>query len=150
MMDDEEIDRLSDEWLKLLLNKNDAEALQLYCDKIIPCILPSLHEKFRETYRHNAEYDGLISLQGFTVDTVILAYEFIKPKNFVVLHTEETKYLLDILVNYTHISIACFFHEPFHESPYDDIYRALRNCFGMRGGNAAWPKSKIGEVFVQV
>ena len=27
---------------------------------------------------------------------------------------------------------------------------ALRNCFGMRGGNAAWPKSKIGEVFAQV
>ena len=26
----------------------------------------------------------------------------------------------------------------------------LRNCFGMRGGNAAWPKSKIGEVFTQV
>jgi SAM-dependent methyltransferase len=26
----------------------------------------------------------------------------------------------------------------------------LRNCFGMRGGNAAWPKSKIGEVFAQV
>jgi len=26
----------------------------------------------------------------------------------------------------------------------------FRNCFGMRGGNAAWPKSKIGEVFAQV
>src|SRR6266496_2035216 len=26
----------------------------------------------------------------------------------------------------------------------------LRNCFGMRGGHAAWPKSKIGEVFAQV
>ena len=31
-----------------------------------------------------------------------------------------------------------------------ELENALRNCFGMRGGNAAWPKSKIGEVFVQV
>jgi catechol 2,3-dioxygenase-like lactoylglutathione lyase family enzyme len=30
------------------------------------------------------------------------------------------------------------------------VFLFLRNCFGMRGGHAAWPKSKIGEVFAQV
>jgi hypothetical protein len=35
MIDDEDIDRLSDKWLKLLQDENDDGALQLYCDKII-------------------------------------------------------------------------------------------------------------------
>ena len=125
MIDGESIDELSDEWLKLLQNKDDSEALQLYCEKIIPCMLPGLHKTFQETYNHRAEYDGLISLLGFTPDTVVLAYQFVRPKMFVVLHTEETKDLLDTVVDFADIPLSRFFHEPFREMPYDDIYRAL-------------------------
>jgi CRISPR-associated protein (TIGR02710 family) len=125
MLDDENIDELSNKWLKLLQDKEDNGALELYCKGLIPCMLPGLHKLFRETYNQEAYYDGLISLQGFTPDTVILAYQFVQPKTMVVLYTEETKHLLDTVVKLAHIPQYKFFHEPFREAPYDDIYRAL-------------------------
>ncbi|MDQ2902753.1 MAG: hypothetical protein M3Y81_04265, partial [Chloroflexota bacterium] len=80
------------------------------------------------SYGYKAQYDGLISLLGFTPDTVVLAYQFIKPKTLVVLHTKETEKFLDNVVNLAHIPIADFFHEPFFETPYSDIYRALESA----------------------
>ena len=125
MIDGEDIDKLSDKWLELLQNKDDDGALELYCKMLIPCMLPELKKTFREAYNCEAEYDGLISLQGFTLDTVVLAYQFIKPKTFVVLYTEATKHLLDKVVKLTDIPLYNFFHEPFREVPHDDIYRVL-------------------------
>src|SRR5579859_1862546 len=125
MLDGEDIDQLSDRWLKLLQDKDDDGALELYCKMLVPCMLPGLRKTFQETYNCEAEYDGLISLQGFTPDTVVLAYQFVKPKTIVVLYTEETKLLLDKVVNLAHIPQYKFFQEPFREVPYDDIYRAL-------------------------
>lgn len=125
MLDAENIDKLSDQWLSFLQDKDDNRALQLYCEKIVPCLLPNLHKIFEETFHKRAEYDGLISLLGFTPDTVVLAYQFVRPKIFVVLHTEETKDFLNTVVRFAGIPLSGFFHEPFREFPYGDIYRAL-------------------------
>jgi CRISPR-associated protein (TIGR02710 family) len=87
-----------------------------------------LQEKFERTYDRTAKYDGLISLLGFTPDTVVLAYKFAKPETFVVLHTKETEKFLETVVNYTQAPLSSFFHEPFMEDPSIDIYRALESA----------------------
>lgn len=120
-----ETSELTDEWIRLLQADQNENALQLYCERIVPTILPSLHEKFQSIHNQPAKYDGLISLLGFTPDTVILAYQFTNPNTFVVLHTKETARFLDTVVRYTKVPFASFFHEPFIEEPSTDIYRAL-------------------------
>lgn len=113
------------EWLDLLKTRKDDEALMVYCEKIIPQIMPGLKNKFQENYGYLPKYDGLISLLGFTPDTVVLTYHFIQPQNIVILHTKETAFLLDVVLKYTHAPLSSFYHEPFDELPYSDIYRAL-------------------------
>jgi hypothetical protein len=125
MSDGKPIAELTDNWLKLLQADNEAAALEFYCKQIMPELLPILQKQFRETYNQEPKYDGLISLLGFTPDTVILASQFVKPETLVVIHTKETKGFLDTVLHYCGIPVASFFHESFSESPNTDIYRAL-------------------------
>jgi CRISPR-associated protein (Cas_Cas02710) len=120
-----EISQLTSEWLSLLQTKEDDNALQFYCKTIIPSLLPHLRQKFERAYGSVPKYTGLVSLLGFTPETVILAYRFFMPEVFVVLHTKETEHLLDIVCKYGNIPIASFYHQPFVEEPSIDIYRAL-------------------------
>jgi hypothetical protein len=121
----ESIPELTDKWIQLLQTSGEETALQFYCENIMPLLLPILREKYRKTYGQDALYDGLISLLGFAPDTVILAYQFIRPDSIVVIHTEETKHYLDNVVTYAKIPAASFYHESFTELPATDIYRAL-------------------------
>lgn len=120
-----ELKYLTDEWLLLLQNKKDDDALQFYCEKLIPSLLPILISKFEKTYGSIPAYDGLVSLLGFTPETVILAYKFFMPEFFVVLHTKETEHLLDIVCKYSKIPQSSFYHQPFGEEHRIDIYRGL-------------------------
>jgi len=119
------VSELTDEWINLLQTDQNSDALQLYCEQIIPILLPSLHEKFQKIHNRSAKYDGLVSLLGFTPDTVVLAYQFARPETLVVLHTKETARFLESVVRHTKVPLASFFHEPFVEEPSTDIYRAL-------------------------
>lgn len=121
----EDITVLTKEWVELLQCKHDDAALKMYCERIIPCLIPKMRSKFQSLTGYDAHYDGLISLLGFTPETVVLIHQFIKPDMLVVLHTNETSHLLDTVVRYSGISMDCFFHEPFVETPNTDIYRAL-------------------------
>jgi hypothetical protein len=124
-MDNKYIAQLTDDWIQLLNEKRDDDALDLYCEKIIPELLPDLRVQFKNSYGNLPQYDGLVSLLGFTPDTVVLAYQFVAPKFFVVLHTHETEHLLETVVKYTHVPLGRFFHEPFTDRPYVAIYHAL-------------------------
>jgi hypothetical protein len=117
---------LTNDWLSLLRNRQEDAALQLYCEKIIPTLLPDLRSRFLSENGYDpSSYDGLISLLGFSPDTVILTYRFIQPKSIVVLHTPATASLIDTVLRYTDIPHQSFSHEVFHEEPYTDIFRAL-------------------------
>jgi hypothetical protein len=107
------IAELTDDWIAMLQASGESAALEFYCNKIMPELLPTLQEEFRKTYGREPKYDGLISLLGFAPDTVILASQFVKPENLVVLHTQETKGFLDIVLRYCGIPVASFFHESF-------------------------------------
>ena len=116
---------LTDDWIAMLQNSGGEAALEFYCDKIMPELLPILREDFKRTYGQEPQYDGLISLLGFAPDTVILASQFVKPENLIVIYTEETKSFLDVVLKYSGIPVSSFFHESFSEKPNTDIYRAL-------------------------
>ncbi|GAA5527164.1 hypothetical protein [Herpetosiphon gulosus] len=121
----ENLPLLTEQWIKLLQEKKDRDALDFYCTNIIPNIIPKLKENFIKNHNIQPNYDGIISLLGFTPDTVILTYLFAKPKKLIVLHTKETERFLDDVVKYTSIPIGNFYHEVFIEDPSIDIYRAL-------------------------
>lgn len=122
------IESLSAAWLDLLKAKEDQKAVDFYCQQIVPAILPGLQAGFREKHGREPRFDALVSLLGFTPETVVLAYLFTTPKAFAVLHTKETAHLLDQVVRYTQVPIASFFHEPFEEEPLRDIYLALERA----------------------
>ena len=119
------IAELTDDWIAMLQSSGEAAALEFYCEKIMPALLPTLQEAFKGTYGQEPKYDGLISLLGFAPDTVILASQFVQPETLVVLHTKETKGFLDKVLRFCGIPVASFFHESFSEIPNTDIYRAL-------------------------
>jgi Csm6 6H domain len=119
---------LTQQWFDLLSQQKDPEALRLYCETIIPHVLPDLKRTFRDRYKQDGTYDGLISLLGFTPDTVVLAYRFATPKTLVVLHSEATNKFLDDVVDYSGIAASAFFHEPFDEHSSVDIFHALERA----------------------
>lgn len=41
---------LTDEWIKLLQSLGEESALEFYCERIMPELLPILRKKFQETY----------------------------------------------------------------------------------------------------
>jgi len=111
--------------MELLDEEKGNEALDFYCLKIIPEVLPIMREKFSKEFNQDYKYDGLISLLGFTPETVVLSYKFTEPSKTVVLYTKETKHILDAVVKYTSIPISDFHHEIFSEKPAISIYRAF-------------------------
>jgi len=126
MTDTSSISDLTNEWINLLKTAKEPDApLDFYCRKIMPELLPLIREKFKADYDQEPQYDGLISLLGFTPETVILSHQFIQPEKIVVIHTEETKDLLDTVKTYANIPSYSYFYESFSEKPNTDIYRAL-------------------------
>ncbi len=125
MNNDEQISKLVDQWIDLLKNRQDDEAQDLYCEHIVPVLIPRLKHRFQSSYNQTGNYDGLISLLGFTPETIAIAYHFTEPQKLVTLYTEETSHLLSKVLQYTGVQPRFFFHEQFSEQPNTDIYRAL-------------------------
>lgn len=128
LIEDKELIEASKKWLKLLQERKDEEAVDFYCAEILKNLTPHMRKDFSKNYNREAKYDGLISLLGFTPETVILSYLFAEPDNFVILHTKETKHLLETVVKYTKVPFANFYHEPFTEIPNISIYKALEKA----------------------
>ncbi|MCW6053714.1 hypothetical protein K4039_27610 [Lyngbya sp. CCAP 1446/10] len=124
-MNDNNISDLTNQWIELLGSK-PKQAIEFYCENIIPSLLPQLKKEFANTYQQNNKYDCLISLLGFTPETSVLAYQFCQPEKFIVLYTEESSTYLEKVVNYSKVPIYSFFHEKVIELPSNKgVYQAL-------------------------
>ena len=111
-------------WLSLLESGKTEDAEIYYYTEIMPAILPIIKRRAGAT----PKYEGIISLLGFTPETVILSYKILEPKKLIVLYTPETKPGLDRVFKYSGIPLGSFFHEEFHHDSehIDDIYLALK------------------------
>ena len=111
-------------WFDLLDAGNAVDAEISYYTGVMPAILPVIKRRAGVT----PTYEGVISLLGFTPETVILSYKILEPKKLIVLYTPETKAGLDRVYKYSGISLESFFHEEFHHDSehIDDIYLALK------------------------
>ncbi len=126
MTNSENISEFTSEWIKLLKCQEENAAFNLYCESIIPCLLPSLKKEFKTAYQQDNKYDCLISLLGFTPETSILVYQFCEPDTFIVLYTEESSKFLGDVVKYSKVPIHSFFHEKVIElSSNKGVYQAL-------------------------
>jgi CRISPR associated protein Csm6 len=122
------IETLTEEWLLYLQNSEEEKAVEFYCQRITPALIPLLRNRFTAVHGRDGHYDGLISLLGFTPETVVIACQFVQPRTLVLLHTKETAHLLETVMRHSQVPLASFFHEPFEEEPSRDIYVALEKA----------------------
>jgi hypothetical protein len=112
------------EWTRLLDDQKSAEADTLYFEELLPLILPLVRQRSPISNR----YSGLISVLGFTPETVVLAARLLEPHTLVVLHTPETQQHLETVRKYCGVPLGDFYHEQFlHDREHtNDIYLALK------------------------
>jgi signal transduction histidine kinase len=97
----DEFRALEQEWWRRLGASTDElslDALEFFCTELVPHILPMMRARFVRDHPGDARqgrYDGLVSLLGYTPDPTIVVTRFCEPERLVVLHTEETRPLLD-------------------------------------------------------
>jgi len=77
-------------WTKLLDANEYIKAETYYFEKIMPSILPMMRAKILNMIK----WEGLISLLGFTPETVVLTASLLEPKHIIVLYTKETEKIL--------------------------------------------------------
>ncbi len=123
----ENVSTYAEEWIKILRSNNQKEALEFYCEKIIPSLIKYLQDDFVSRYNRSSKYDCLVSILGFTPETVIISHQFTQPDYFVVLHTKETSHLIGTVNKYVNTSKNSFYEE-FNESEPHDIYRAFESA----------------------
>ncbi|TMQ11898.1 MAG: hypothetical protein E6J90_33480 [Deltaproteobacteria bacterium] len=125
------------EWFALLDRKEDAAALDLFSSRIVPLLLDRLHERFRSDHPnrpHGGRYQGLISLLGYTPDTVILAARFAQPRSMVVLHTPETAPFLEAVRSHSGLSHDTLRAIVFDKSSMNELRRAFDEGMGGLAG----------------
>ena len=116
------------EWTRLLDDQRLTEADQSYFEQILPAILPVI----RTRSQVGSRYKGLVSLLGFTPETVVLASRLLEPEKIAVLHTPETERHLETVTKYCGVPLGQFYHEEFlHDREHiSDIYLALKRSLG--------------------
>ncbi|HEU4322363.1 MAG TPA: DUF433 domain-containing protein [Roseiflexaceae bacterium] len=117
----------TEEWIKILRLNNQKEAFEFYCEKIIPSLMKYLQDDFVLRYNRESKYDCLVSVLGFTPETVIISHQFTQPDYFVVLHTKETSHLIEAVKKYINTSSNSYYEE-FNENDPNDIYRAFESA----------------------
>jgi len=122
----------TDKWIEILRKGGasaEETALDFFCREIVPGLMSILHQKFSVDPSHqtnpSGHYDGLISVLGFTPDTVILATRFAQPDQLAILHTKETHTYLSTVRRYVDLPADRVIAEEFDKSSTEDLYRAL-------------------------
>ncbi len=136
----ESIDDVTREWLLLLNQKEDARALELFCLRIIPLLVDRLHARFRVDHPSRIQggrYRGLISLLGYTPDTVVLAARFTTPLSMVVLHTPETAPFLAPVRLYCGVPETALRTIAFDKSNIDSLRHAFAEAAASLDGDVA-------------
>jgi hypothetical protein len=114
------------EWTRLLDAQHKRAADTFYFARILPAILPTVRIRSGTI----PKYDGLISLLGFTPETVVLTSLLLKPDKLVILHTPETQEFIDVVKTHSGVPLNKISNEEFlHDDEHiDDIYIALRKA----------------------
>jgi hypothetical protein len=115
------------EWTKLLDEQCLDEANVFYFEKIIPAIAGYLFTQTPHVHRH---FPGIISVLGYTPETVVLTARLLNPLTMVVLCTPETVAGLKVVRQYAGLAHERLHHEIFlHDAEHvDDIFLALERA----------------------
>lgn len=114
------------EWTQLLDNQDTAMADSFYFQHILPAILPIMRKRSGKI----PKYNGVISLLGFTPETVILTSRLLKPSILAVLYTQETERFHNAIATHSGLKSSQIHYFPFlhdEENP-NDIYTALKQA----------------------
>lgn len=127
----EDLDAVTEEWFALLERQEGRLALDLFCTRILPAILPSIRACFVADHPRagtGGRYDGVISLLGYTPDTSIIAARFTETERLVVLHTAETAQFLEDVRTYAGLPEALVTAVQFDRGRIDDLERAFHEA----------------------
>lgn len=114
------------EWTQLLDNQDTAIADSFYFQNILPIVLPIIRKRSGKI----PKYKGVISLLGFTPETVILTSLLLKPSILAVLYTQETERFHTSIAAYCGFKPSQIHYFPFlHDEEHsNDIYMALKQA----------------------
>lgn len=116
------------EWTRLLDTQDTQAAEAFYFARILPAILPTVKKRSGNI----PKYNGLISLLGFTPETIVLTSRLLKPKKLIILHTPETENFIGVAKKHSGLPSSKIKSEKFlHDDEHiDDIYLALKKALG--------------------
>ncbi len=118
------MEELINHWIFLQKEKKEKEASDWYWQKLWPYVLKSFLAK---SAPYTGKFDVLISLVGFSPEPVILTILALKPKEVKFIISEETKPILDIIVQKTGLKPSQFDSLTVASSNIEDVYEAIRN-----------------------
>jgi hypothetical protein len=123
------------QWIKL--QQADAgEASVFYFEKILPEVLKALETTHAEL-EERGNLDVLVSLMGFSPETMVISASLLRPRKLVVLLSEETKKYYDTAARYLlkHEIVSPSGLIPEYVNPTDpfDLYRKVRRHLQPRG-----------------
>jgi signal transduction histidine kinase len=124
---------LQGEWWRRLETSTDElslGALEFFCTDLVPHIVPRMRARFASDFPDDprgGRYDGLVSLLGYTPDPTILVTRFCEPERLVVLHTEETKALLDPVRRHCGLPPERIVCVSFDKHALKDLHKVLAN-----------------------
>lgn len=128
------LDEATIAWFSLLERQETDAALDLFCTRIVPELLPVLRARFVQDHPRgggDGRYDGLISLLGFTPDTSILAARFTGARRVALLHTAETERFVADVRAFAGLAPEDVLAVPFDRHHLEDVERAFADALSL-------------------
>ena len=121
----ENIDKIIDNWKRLLDEGNTKEAEEIYSTKIFPEIKKKVSEDAKNDGLEG-KYDGLLLTVGESPEPLILSITALKPKWVGFLYTEKSKNHLDRIVSDCNIRPSQVEQIEIGKSDASDVYNAIK------------------------
>ncbi len=110
-------------WFKLHSDNQTEMANTFYWKKIWPFV----KEKFlKESYQYGYKFDTLISLVGMSPEPIVLTILALKPKEVKFIISQETKTMLDIIVEKANLKPSQYETEKVDSSNIEEVYSSIR------------------------
>lgn len=126
---EEKLKQTSERWLSLPLETREeqATAMEFYSDEVFPLIKQVFIA--RETPKIKKPIYGLILPVGTSPEPLILSVSAIKPEKVLFLHTAETEYVLDAIVDNTNLKARQWDKRTIDPANPTHIYREIKEAW---------------------
>ncbi|GAB4336736.1 MAG: hypothetical protein Kow0037_18340 [Calditrichia bacterium] len=110
-------------WLELMENQRSSEAEEYYWDELFDDVVELVRHKGAH-FNRGVKY--LVSPVGMSPEPIILTIKTLEPEEVLFLYTDDSKKILDIIIERTNLKPSQFSHREIDSSRTEDIYLQIR------------------------